>query len=53
MHRIGVLKECPLTELAYCIIAFRYGERFVMFLSEVLAEERIFFLPDMAWYNVL
>ena len=30
-----------------------YGERFVMFSSEVLAEEGIFFLPDMAWYNVL
>ena len=39
-------KECPLTELAYCIIAFRYGERFVMFSSEVLAEEGIFVYPS-------
>ena len=26
---------------------------FVMFSSEVLAEGKFFFEPDMAWYNVL
>ena len=49
-------RHSQLTELAYCIIAFNYGERFFQVFKWSFSwggGGGGFFEPDMAWYNVL